>query len=80
MKKTYVKPEVYFENYELSANIAVGCGTGFNHDNTNFSTPDSCQYFFGIDRVFLSIGPCTLTNPNKYCYNVPTDNQAIFSS
>ena len=81
MKKTYVRPEVYFESFELSASIAAGCGTGFNHDNTNFSNPDSCQYFFGTEKVFLNIGPCTLTNnKDKFCYNVPTDNQAIFSS
>lgn len=27
MKKTYVKPQVYFESFQLSANIAAGCGT-----------------------------------------------------
>ena len=80
MKKPYVKPEVYFENYELSANIAVGCGTGFNHDNTIFSSPSNCQYFFGADKVFLDFSSCTLIKPDKFCYNVPTDNQAIFSS
>lgn len=80
MKKTYVKPEVYFENYELSANIAVGCGTDFSHDNTNFSSPNNCQYFFGTDKVFQNLTSCTLTNPDKFCYNVPTDSQVIFSS
>ena len=25
MKKTYVKPEVYFESFELSASIADNC-------------------------------------------------------
>ena len=26
MKKTYVKPEVHFESFELSTNIAYACG------------------------------------------------------
>lgn len=30
MKKTYVKPEVYFESFELSASIADNCGKPLN--------------------------------------------------
>ena len=30
MKKPYVKPEVYFESFELSACIATGCDTKIN--------------------------------------------------
>ena len=80
MKKTYVKPEVYFENFELNANIAAGCGTGFNHNNTNFSNADNCNYLFGADKVFLNFDSCTLVQQDKFCYDVPTDSQAIFSS
>ena len=31
MKKQYVKPELYFEDFELSANIATGCEAPTNH-------------------------------------------------
>ena len=51
MKKTYVRPEVYFENFELSTNIATGCSAGYDHNNTNFGTPDQCALFFGTESL-----------------------------
>ena len=38
MKKTYVKPEVYFESFELSASIADNCGTPLNLNQMTFFT------------------------------------------
>lgn len=42
MKKTYVKPEVYFESFELSASIADNCGKPLNLNQ------DTCRDIFGI--------------------------------
>lgn len=49
MKKTYVKPEVYFESFELSASIADNCGKPLNLNQ------DTCRDIFGDYRnnVFL---------------------------
>ncbi len=83
MKKTYVKPEVHFESFELSTSIATGCSEGYNHSNTNFGNPDTCTLKFGTETVFLSKeANCTLTDfdPNQFCYHVPTANDKIFSS
>lgn len=77
MKKTYVKPEVYFENFELSANIATGCGRPLGH------TRDMCRDIFGgyADIVFGPEDSCKwVPNTNDYCYHNPSDAQILFTS
>lgn len=54
MKKTYVRPEVYFESFELSTSIATGCSAGYDHNNTNFGTPDQCALFL-VEIKFLIV-------------------------
>lgn len=65
MKKTYVKPEVYFESFELSASIADNCGKPLNLNQ------DTCRDIFGDYRnnVF-SQGSCDM-NPDQlgFCYH-----------
>ena len=78
MKKTYVKPEVYFESFELSANIAAGCVFKTYH------TEYECTYSVAGKKLFLSPNICT-TSPQDYdgtsmCYNNPTDDTKLFSS
>ncbi len=84
MKKTYVRPEVYFESFELSTSIATGCSAGYDHNNTNFGTPDQCALFFGTDRIFNSPPICDPSegkfDPSDFCYHVPTANDSVFSS
>lgn len=83
MKKTYEKPEVYFESFELSTSIATGCGVGYNHQNTNFSNGSTCYLIFGTKRIFLtSTAGCTKTDfdENQFCYHVPTSDSKVFSS
>ena len=49
MKKTYTKPELYFESFELSANIATGCGI-----ITKTATQGICGYDQpGIGTLFV---------------------------
>lgn len=82
MKKTYVKPEVYFENFELSTNIATGCEYKSNH------TKNQCAWYVeGIGNVFLSdVTTCNYKQPdsekNDYgiCYHVPLDKSNLFTS
>ena len=82
MKKAYKKPELYFENFELSTSIATGCGVGYNHSNTNFSNARDCNFFYDTDKVFLNTDNCTMTefDENMFCYHVPTANNKVFSS
>ena len=76
MKKTYVKPEVYFESFELSASIADNCGTPLNLNQ------NTCREIFGDyrDKVF-SQGNCTI-NPEQlnFCYQVPMEGAKLFAS
>lgn len=81
MKKTYVKPKVYFESFELSANIATGCKLISN------ATANACAVtdkdlgvtYFG-DTASCGAG-YTPPGPNdKFCYGVPQANNNIFTS
>lgn len=78
MKKTYVRPEVYFESFELSASIAAGCEAVSN------SAQNVCAIFdkdLGVE-VFAK-GVCKYTPPNgseKPCYDVPQANYNVFTS
>lgn len=80
MKKTYVKPQVYFESFQLSANIAGGCSLISNQGQ------NECPYTdpeLGV-TVFATVpSPCTITpapGDKKPCYNVPEGGANIFTS
>lgn len=77
MKKTYVRPEVYFENFELSANIATGCGRPLGH------TKDTCRDIFGGNAEFAFGSGCgfNVEDPKYgYCYQNPSDATKLFTS
>lgn len=82
MKKTYVKPEVYFESFKLSTSIATGCSASYDQNNTNFGDPRNCVLYYGTDTVFVAEN--TACNPifdlNNFCYHVPSPNDRVFSS
>lgn len=67
MKKTYVKPEVYFESFELSTNIATGCEykTGFAINECTYKLPG------GLGNVFV--------NENTQCYDIKAPDQSYGS-
>lgn len=89
MKKNYNKPEIMFEDFSLSNNIAAGCEFEAN------SAQDMCGYVLGITNqvVFISKETgCTYTEnvvsdstgyyyqgANKICYHVP-DASNLFNS
>lgn len=74
MKKTYVKPQIFFEDFQLSANIASGCGKPLNH------TMDTCQPVPGL-TLFTNETNCS-TKPDDagLCYQVSSDDKTIFTS
>lgn len=78
MKKTYVKPKVYFESFELSANIAAGCEAISN------SAQNMCEIIdkeLGVSVFAKDV--CEWTAPNsgdKPCYDVPQANYNVFTS
>ena len=77
MKKQYVKPELYFENFELSMSIAT-CA-----NPTHTPAGKMCEIDMGDGVVaFLSKNTCNFTpeDGEKYCYNVPNDDTRLFNS
>lgn len=84
MKKAYVKPELFCEEYELSTAIAGNCGTGFSAFNVNSGDPYSCSYTIRNKTVFLTPGICTEViakdDESMYCYQTADDYTRIFSS
>lgn len=86
MKKTYVKPEILFEDFTLSTNIAGDCGSPTK-------TPSSNQCgveMTGFGYVFLvDITGCKdyQVPPeldgiqfDKICYDVPSSSNSLFNS
>lgn len=75
--KKYVKPELYYENFELSQHIAA-CGIDVNHDDTTSCNPTLDGSFWeGLDRVgVFSDGraDCSMdiSAIEDYCYTVGT--------
>ena len=75
MKKTYVKPEVCFESFQLSANIATSCADPLMHSML------TCPPIPGM-KIFLEPDACTDGTPeeNGLCYQEATDTTRIFTS
>ena len=81
MKKIYSKPEIMFESFTLSENIAGDCDTRINN-----STEDVCAYITrtGLNVFMSSINACTTHEDdgdyNGICYHNPIDTKNLFHS
>ena len=79
MKKSYVKPQVCFESFQLSASIAAPCAPGFRIGPTQ----GTCTYDASGMVLFLtSMDACnavgatpiedgSMSNVGVPCYHVP---------
>ena len=84
MKKAYSKPEIIFENFSLSTNIAGNCEEIFTFTRETCSIPD--ENGLGMDlfntvagsSCNIQVGDDTLYN--GFCYHVPTENNNLFTS
>ena len=79
MKKTYCKPRICFEDFELAANIAGGCTVSSNQ------AKNQCAYDIpGIGKLFIDQSVCEIKvfTDGQYglCYHVPMDSNSLFSS
>lgn len=82
MKTGYEKPQIQFENFELSESISAGCALISN------ATQYSCAVFvpeWGEKFYMDETGGCTLTPPNAgagdgLCYHAPSDANNVYSS
>ena len=79
MKKTYEKPQIMFDNFELSQDIAAGCKIIIANQAEN-----ECGYPTRNGDLFTTeISGCTYKQPDLYdgiCYHVPVDTSNLFNS
>ena len=90
MKKNYTKPQIIFENFSMSTNIAGDCEVKANTNN-NY---DSCGHLYGDVILFGTdltgctkygsfgrpIAPNTGLTDDGICYHVPSESSNIFNS
>lgn len=77
MKKPYMKPSLYVENFSLTQSIAAGCtaqkmGVG----TPSYSSVTSCGWDFRGQTFFAyGLNPdCTAGELEIVCYNAPNGN------
>lgn len=79
MKKTYVKPEIMFESFTVSTNIAAGC-----EFITKTQVEGVCGYPTRNGVTFTSeVSGCKYHEPDTndaLCYHVPVTTANIFNS
>ena len=76
MKKMYSKPEIMFESFMSSTNIAA-CAI-----DTNLQTKNICGMIFGDQVLFTTgISGCTEEGADyDVCYDNPSDTNNLFAS
>lgn len=82
MKKAYTKPEIVFEDFSLSTNIAAGC-----EFPSQIHAKDSCGFYFeGVGFIFITEESGCVDREietgvfSGICYHVPTEDSNVFSS
>lgn len=79
--KAYVKPELYYENFELSQHIAA-CAW----DMKNATVAENCmaigdEEFGNGGLILFAAGPdCNVTDFEAYCYEPSAEAFGIFNS
>ena len=77
MKKTYVKPQIAYESFQLSTSIAASCalfGTNLAQYICPVEDPDT-----GL-TIFTDLCQVVPANGMTPCYDVPSENWNVFSS
>lgn len=82
--KTYVKPDLYYESFELSQNIAV-CGWDMNNMDKNNCTAlgDTSLGNFEVFLFTSTNKSCEATESDvaeSYCYEPGTGAWGLFNS
>lgn len=82
MKKTYTKPQILFESFAMSTNIAAGCEIIITN-----STKNVCGYEGSAPGVVIftnevtgCLFPQVDTDANGFCYDVPVQTNNLFNS
>lgn len=79
MKKQYIAPDICFESFELSADIAAGCGL-IGSNSAQMVCP---VYDPESGWTLLTIANCDMppaSENDTICYHVPLGSNNVFSS
>ena len=86
MKKTYSKPDIFFEDFSLSTNIAAGCEEKPSA-HSGVETACGVKWSAGVYVFTEEMDGCNrkLVNGqqgeyNGLCYHNPTNNYNVFYS
>ena len=91
MKRNYQKPDIFYEDFALSSNIANSCSlanysTTCTIHGTHSSMTGSCMFIVPGFNFFSGefASPCDGSpqdfDPNNACYDVPFDDARMFAS
>ena len=81
MKKTYAKPQIVFESFQLTANIAGDCNIRPNITNeATCGYKDNGWIVFQNSAVCIDVQVDPDDNYNGLCYHVPTGDMSLFAS
>lgn len=78
MKKAYSKPQIFFDSFELSQSIALGCEKITNQAEYVCIVTEKDS---GI--VYITNSDCRYTPPggnDGICYHAPDDSTNVYSS
>ena len=84
MKRVYVKPTLYIEQFTLTQTIASGCGDNLDFSMATHTSIENCGWEVAPGLIlFMSFDICNL--PTEYydgvvCYNAPAGGNNVFSS
>lgn len=76
MKKAYSKPDIFYEDFALSTNIAAGCGVKVQHYTDGYGFPYEGLYIF----TSVCTDPVEGDPEGGVCYQNPTDTTSVFNS
>lgn len=86
MKKIYEKPQIVFESFIMSTNIAAGCEEivrTFDKGTCAIVGTGNVSVFSGTMNI-CDFTPTDLGNPddtwNGFCYHVPSERSNLFNS
>ena len=81
--KKYVKPELFYEQFELSQHIADCAWELTSSDRGSCSAQADQKYLPGLENLFLSEPMCALipgVNYGEYCYQDGAQGANVFKS
>ena len=80
MKKSYVKPQLMFDSFELTDSIAAGCAfLSSNHDPYVCAVLDTELGY----TIFSDYAICQSTPPggnDSICYHIPVADYNVYTS